>query len=319
MSNLHYELGSAAASEAVIRDLYLNLRIELARWSAVTRQTAQARMGYMGQHLVSVVTGHLGGRSGARGKDLVLPNGGSAEIKTCYRVDQLGRCKVCKNGVAPAEITCSECGSVELVRKNDSKWLISPKHDADMRALFNPISYYLVLFDFEDFESPDVINAKIYEIDPRQNGFTFCMIDYYFNIRMKSVSKAPFNLWPYSLKFQLMEPVMIYQARIRSDNSIDTRIFPGEVGNPELIELDDLTTLVRATGLSIDTAQALARRIEIEPPEGATKLELLALVESARIEKGWTNSQIVGALCEAMYGPKIRSLHEWLPDAPRSA
>lgn len=38
----------------------------------ITQQTPQARMGYVGQHLVSVVTGYPGGKSGARGYDLVI-------------------------------------------------------------------------------------------------------------------------------------------------------------------------------------------------------------------------------------------------------
>ena len=42
-------------------------------------------MGYIGQHLVSVVTGFPGGKSGARGYDLVMDNGHYGEIKTCYK------------------------------------------------------------------------------------------------------------------------------------------------------------------------------------------------------------------------------------------
>ena len=46
-------------------------------------------MGYVGQHLVSVVTGYPGGKSGARGYDLVKDDERHGEIKTCYRVDQV--------------------------------------------------------------------------------------------------------------------------------------------------------------------------------------------------------------------------------------
>ena len=38
-------------------------------WSEITFQTPQARMGYIGQHLTSIVTGYRGGMSGARGYD----------------------------------------------------------------------------------------------------------------------------------------------------------------------------------------------------------------------------------------------------------
>ena len=91
MTQLNYKMGTLEASEQLIQDLYIDLRKRVNLWASITHQTAQARMGYVGQHLVSVVTGHLGGRSGARGKDLLLSNDEYAEIKTCYRVDQLGK------------------------------------------------------------------------------------------------------------------------------------------------------------------------------------------------------------------------------------
>ena len=42
----------------LINDLYLDLRRKVNYWSEITNQTPQARMGYIGQHLVSVVTGY---------------------------------------------------------------------------------------------------------------------------------------------------------------------------------------------------------------------------------------------------------------------
>lgn len=64
---LNYTLGTIEASEALIKDLYIDLRAKVNAWSKITQQTPQARMGYVGQHLVSVVTGYPGGKSGARG------------------------------------------------------------------------------------------------------------------------------------------------------------------------------------------------------------------------------------------------------------
>lgn len=69
---LNYTLGTIEASEALIKDLYIDLRAKVNAWSKITQQTPQARMGYVGQHLVSVVTGYPGGKSGARGYDLVI-------------------------------------------------------------------------------------------------------------------------------------------------------------------------------------------------------------------------------------------------------
>lgn len=78
---LNYTLGTIEASEALIKDLYIDLRAKVNAWSKITQQTPQARMGYVGQHLVSVVTGYPGGKSGARGYDLVIDDERHGEIK----------------------------------------------------------------------------------------------------------------------------------------------------------------------------------------------------------------------------------------------
>lgn len=102
---LNYTLGTIEASEALIKDLYIDLRAKVNAWSKITQQTPQARMGYVGQHLVSVVTGYPGGKSGARGYDLVIDDERHGEIKTCYRVDQLGSCNACGAVVSSLETT----------------------------------------------------------------------------------------------------------------------------------------------------------------------------------------------------------------------
>lgn len=48
---LNYTLGTIEASEALIKDLYIDLRAKVNAWSKITQQTPQARMGYVGQHL----------------------------------------------------------------------------------------------------------------------------------------------------------------------------------------------------------------------------------------------------------------------------
>ena len=71
---IKYQLGTIEASEQLIRDLYITLRNNINLWSNITKQTPQARMGYIGQHLTSIVTGFPGGKSGARGYDIVIGN-----------------------------------------------------------------------------------------------------------------------------------------------------------------------------------------------------------------------------------------------------
>ena len=111
----------------LINDLYLDLRRKVNYWSDITKQTPQAKMGYIGQHLVSIVTGFSGGKSGARGYDLIISNTEYGEIKTCYRVDQLGKCNNCNNVVSAVETKCSVCESENIKRNDDSKWLLTIK------------------------------------------------------------------------------------------------------------------------------------------------------------------------------------------------
>lgn len=308
-----YELGTVEASEAIIQDLYLSLRSQLFKWSRVTKQTPQPKMGYIGQHLTSVVTGYPGGRSGARGKDLVLPGGDSAEIKTCYRVDQLGSCNACGSVVASVETECAVCGSENVERKDDSKWLLSPRHDAEMRAFFDPKAYYFVLFDFEDLNDPTTINVRIWEVDPRSPGFVYCMVDYYGNIRSRSSSKAPFNLWPFSLKFQLMRPTLIYKSTIDSDNNIETHIFPGQRGEPATMPLAPLTQFKRSTGFTLSMAEAIATRFVSERLEPMPKGTLLDLLQTIREYGAWDEDELASVVRNSMYRPLIEAHGQWLP------
>ena len=94
-------------------------------------------MGYVGQHLVSVVTGYPGGKSGARGYDLVIDDERHGEIKTCYRVDQLGSCNACGAVVSSLETECAVCGSTSINRKDDSKWLIAIRNNDEFAKLLD--------------------------------------------------------------------------------------------------------------------------------------------------------------------------------------
>ena len=82
------KLGDLSSSEQLIHELYIDLRKKVNYWASKTKQTAQARMGYVGQHLVSVVTGYSGGKSGARGKDLILDKSNYGEMKCALLIGQ---------------------------------------------------------------------------------------------------------------------------------------------------------------------------------------------------------------------------------------
>jgi len=268
MGDKGHQLGDLGTSEHLIKDLYIDLRKRVNEWAEITKQTAQARMGYIGQHLVSVVTGFPGGKSGARGRDLILPNGEFAEIKTCYRVDQLSRCNACGAVIASIEQSCPSCGATDIRRNEDSKWLIGIRNDAEFEEILNPVYYYLALFDFVDVNDPNTIRASIWKVDSSSPGFAYCMVDYYLNIRAKSLSKAPFNLWPYQLKFDLMKPKLIYRSLIKADDIIHTEVFPGrdkaQFGNlkplPEYsgslnLTMGKIVDLGRALGITLDSTK----------------------------------------------------------------
>lgn len=307
-----YELGTIEASEALLDDLYLTLRRAVANWAAVTNQTPQARMGYVGQHLTSVVTGFPGGRSGARGKDLILPGGKFAEIKTCYRVDQLGVCRTCSHAVASIEVECPNCGGTSIDRKDDSKWLIGPRNEAELHALWDDESFYLVLFDFADFSDPREINARIWRVDPRSPGFAYCLVDYFFTIRAASISGAPFNLWPFSFKFGLLGGELIYSARIHEDDSIETFLFPGVRGEAVPIRLDPLTEYARSRGMTSEALTGAAADLGIALPS-TNKTSLIAAIQAARDDRTVAEEKLRDSIAKHVYLPRMSGFREHLP------
>lgn len=307
-----YELGTIEASEAVLDDLYVKLRRSVANWAAVTNQTPQARMGYVGQHLTSVVTGFPGGRSGARGKDLLIPGGKSAEIKTCYRVDQLGSCRNCKHAVASIELVCPNCGSTSIDRKDDSKWLIGPRTEDELHALWEPEWFFLVLFDFADFADPREINARIWQVDPRSPGFAYCMVDYFFNIRAASSSKAPFNVWPDSFKFGLFDGELIYSAQVHEDDSIETFIFPQLRGASEPIRLRPLPDYAQARTMTTSALAEAAADLGIAA-RGSDKRSLIAATQAARDAGTVDEGRLRDSLAEHVYLPRMRAFRKHLP------
>jgi len=307
-----HKLGTIDAANTLITELYIELRRKVNRWASITHQTAQARMGYVGQHLVSVVTGFTGGRSGARGKDLLLGKDKYAEIKTCYRVDQLGKCNSCGAVIASIEDTCPECGSSDVKRNDDSKWLIGIRNDDEFSTILDPEYYFLVLFDFTDLANPDTIRASVYRVDSLTPGFAYCMVDYYCNIRSKSKSKAPYNLWPFQLKFDLMRPLLIYRSLIGSDDTITTEIFPGRDKN-QLFNLRPMSDYARAKNLTTSSLEDVARRFKVIGGRAAfTRSELLTVIEE-KVRPLVCADLFIDVLAHTMYMPVIRKHIAKLP------
>lgn len=313
MTDPQHQLGSLASSETLIRELYIDLRRRINLWAAITKQTAQARMGYVGQHLVSIATGHPGGRSGARGKDLIISATESAEIKTCYRVDQLGKCLTCGEPVASIETECASCGSADVKRNEDSKWLIGIRNELEYSQILDPKYYFFVLFEFTDVNNPTTIRASIWRVDPLSPGFAYALIDYYGNIRSKSISKAPFNIWPHALKFAMMRPCLIYRSYINSNDTIQTECFPGitEPMEEAHIELGEFAR----SRVTADNLQQTATSLGLGPLCSGPKRAMI----SQLIEKVQASSVGAGEFADALaYGYYRSSIDAYLDDLPEN-
>ena len=307
-----YTLGTVEASERLIHDLYIDLKKKVNKWASLTHQTAQARMGYIGQHLVSVATGFQGGRSGARGKDLILSDKRYAEIKTCYRVDQLGKCADCGAGISGIETQCPECSSQNIERRDDSKWLIGVRHDVEFAHILDPAAYYLVLFDFADFRNPTTIRSSIWEVGSLNPGFAYCLVDYYFNIRKSSKSKAPFNLWPFQLKFDLMKPLLIYRSLIEPNDTISTELFPGRE-KPTVHPLKSLTEYSRSQNLTLDKCRLVARLLKTTVPNTTSKREILTAIQRWVTHERISQNRLADVIAHALYWPDIENYIKGLP------
>ncbi|BBD52802.1 hypothetical protein NIES204_00590 [Planktothrix agardhii NIES-204] len=83
----------------LLSELVLYPRINALKWSKITQQTPNIKIGYPGQHLASLITGMPGERTGARGHDLA----DGSEVKSCSRIDQLDQCEICQAAVSRSE------------------------------------------------------------------------------------------------------------------------------------------------------------------------------------------------------------------------
>ena len=203
-------------------DLVLSPREQAIRWSMLTKQTPNMRIGYPGQHLASLVTGMEGHRSGARGHDLA----DGSEVKSCSRIDQLDKCKDCGASVARLEEACPECESTRIVRKADSKWLFTIRSEEELRVLTKEVPRVLLLLgDYPEFGQGNftILRFQAFELwntSARHQAFSDLMEGYYRNIYMEhrratpDKTPAPKNFWPYSFQFYMCNPIKVFEATV---------------------------------------------------------------------------------------------------------
>lgn len=288
----------------LLEELVLFPRVKAINWSKITKQTPNMKVGYPGQHLASLITGIEGSRTGARGDDLK----DGSEVKSCSRVDQLDSCHDCKQRVLRIEDHCPQCGSTNLKRMDDSKWLFAIKSEAELKLLTRDIArVFLTIADYPYFQERQfrTIRFQAFEIwnnTERYQHFARLMQNYYYKIFLEHIKKdpnktpAPKNFWPYSYQFYLCNPVKVFEARVENANTepsteithyVEPEQDRGEL-TPELMPskllgLNEVQTLAAAENLSvveplIRPGRSIDEFIEISKKKKLNKAKLVDIL-----------------------------------------
>lgn len=207
-----------------ISEIIIQPRTTLRKWSEITHQTPAIKLGYVGQHLASLITGVKGTASGARGDDLE----DHSEVKSCNKVDQSDKCQSCGKRVLRYEEECPYCHSTNIKRNNDSKWLFSVRDDNELRQYLQMDRIVLLLMDYPNFENNDFNDMRIsaFEIYPkeeRMKNFRSLIENHYYNIylpkRNDNVKTNPMNLYPLQFQFYMCNPVQVFECIVSNINS----------------------------------------------------------------------------------------------------
>lgn len=229
-----------------ISDLIIRPRKSLLHWSEITNQTPAAKIGYLGQHLASLITGVKGVGSGARGDDLE----DGTEVKSCNKTDQLDKCNGCGGRVMRYNDECPHCGSTDIKRRNDSKWLFSVRSEHELQQYLSLDRVLLILLDYPHFDDSDYSDIRIsaFEIYPKEERmkvFGELITNHYRNIYRPKADKGektnPMNLHPWSFQFYKCNPILVFEAVVKD---ID--------GNPE-IRINKLVRPETERGIDMET------------------------------------------------------------------
>lgn len=233
-----------------IEEVIIRPKSVLRKWSEVTRQTPAFKIGYVGQHLASLITGVQGTSTGARGDDLA----DHTEVKSCNKIDQSDKCRSCGGRVMRYENKCGVCGSTDIDRKDDSKWLFSVRSEEELNQYLKMQRILLLLFDYPGFDQADFSDMRIsaYEIYPYMKEgevFRSLITNHYRNIYLPKTrvnNKAnPMNLHPFGIQFYKCHPHIVFQATIKNVDvepvlNMDKYIDPGTEREPALSMPSDL-------------------------------------------------------------------------------
>lgn len=209
-----------------IRKIIIHPRSEVRKWSEITRQTPSFKIGYIGQHLASLISGVQGSGSAARGDDLM----DGTEVKSCNKIDQLDKCKNCGEPVLRYENKCRNCNSQNICRKQDSKWLFSIRNEGDLEHYLTLNRIILIIMDYPDFNINNFnkIRIRAFEIYPKNpecSVFVTLLRNHYYNIYVpKNKAQAntnPMNLHPYSYQFYKCHPKLVFSCSVDNCYSLD--------------------------------------------------------------------------------------------------
>jgi len=228
----------------------------LNKWAVITAQTPAAKIGYVGQHLASLITGVQGTRSGARGDDMA----DGTEVKSCNKIDQADKCKDCKGRVLRTQTVCPNCGSTRIERKEDSKWLFSVRDEEELNQYLNLDRVFLLLMDYPNFHQEDFRDIRIsaFEIYPkekRMHVFRELISNHYYNIYRPKADAGnktnPMNLHPFSIQFFKCNPIKTFECIIHNIDThpaieISTFIPPSEERSENLSSVDLPSNLLKA-------------------------------------------------------------------------
>ncbi|WP_338378805.1 MamI family restriction endonuclease [uncultured Flavobacterium sp.] len=207
-----------------LEDLIIKPRVDIRKWSEITKQTPTLKIGYIGQHLTSLILGMEGGRTGARGHDII----DGTEVKSCTKVDQSDKCKDCGERLMRSEVICFNCESENIKRNDDSKWLFSIRSLEELNQYKELDRVFLLISDYPNFKDNDFTSVRfeafeIYPRNPRMPNFNFLIDNHYNNIYLPKINNNqktnPMNFHPYSFQFYLCNPIKIFSCII---DNIDT-------------------------------------------------------------------------------------------------
>lgn len=136
------------------------------------------------------------------------------------------------SSVARIEVNCPECGSSNIKRKDDSKWLFTIKSENDLLVLTEQVERVLLIIgDYPNFKKRDynTLRFQSFEIwtkSQRHTRFKEILTNYYQNIYLKRKEKypnqtpAPQNFWPYKYQFYLCNPILTFSCIIHNASLI---------------------------------------------------------------------------------------------------